>query len=145
MILFVDDENSYVDSYVQDLRLEGYRVEFQDCHYGPDAALEFLERNADQIDLLILDIIMPPGTVFENINTELSLRTGIAFFERARDIRSELDIIILTNVSDENVIKRFESEKKCLCLQKENYYPFELSTIVGNLLTNRLPLTITKE
>ena len=135
MILFVDDEPWYVDSYVQELKLSGYDVHFQNCQDGMDTAAEFFERNERQVELLILDIIMPPGSTFQNTDTEMGLRTGVAFFEQARAVRPDLPVIILTNVSDEHVRERFISEDKCLYLCKEDYYPFELCTEVEQLLT----------
>lgn len=133
MILFVDDESVHVDSYIQELRLTGYQVEHVS---NVDDALGFLEKCIDKINLLILDIIVPPGLAFKSIDTALGLRTGIAFFERTRHIRPDLPVIILTNVSAPEVKERFASEDNCLFLRKEDYYPFELCDEVKDLLSS---------
>lgn len=133
MILFVDDESRYVDSYIQELKSppHNYEVEY---YNEVDTALEFLGSHLDQIELLILDIILPPGSAFEDVDTESGLRTGVAFFERARAMRPDLPVIILTNVSDEQVREGFISKDKCTYLRKEDYYPFELCAEVEQML-----------
>lgn len=134
MILFVDEESRHMISFVEELRHTGLEVEFQTGVDAASFAWAFLQANAAQIDLLILDVMMPPGVAFKNVDTELGIRTGVRFFERARQLLPDLPVIILTNVSDEKVKERFEQETNCLFLRKEDYYPFELPAEVQKLL-----------
>lgn len=136
MVLFIDDEARYVDSYVQELKLLGYDVQFQDCREGVETALEFFEENAHEVELLILDIIMPPGFAFQDDNTELGLRTGIAFFDQARSVRPDLPVIVLSNVTKEQVGDRFASEENFLYVGKDDCYPFELSARIDRMLNS---------
>lgn len=135
MILFVDEERRHMSGFVEELRLAGYEVEFQTGVDAASSAWMFLQSNAARVNLLILDIMMPPGEVFAKADTELGLRTGVRFFERVRQWLPDLPIIVLTNVSDVKVKERFEQEANCLFLRKEDYYPFELPAEVQKLLS----------
>jgi len=130
MIVLVDDEKREMDSYVRELRLSGYEVSFQ---RDVDTALRFVEENLDRVDLLILDIMMPAGFCFKDVDTNSGLRTGVFFYERIREKASDLPVVILTNVSDEGVAERFSGENKCWFLRKEDYLPFELVEKVKNI------------
>ncbi len=131
MILFVDDEKREMDSYVQELELSGYKVVFKK---DADVALEFFEKSLNEIDLVILDIMMSPGSSFKQMDTQMGLRTGIAFYKKIREKASELPVLIFTNVSDEKVSETFLKETKCQFLRKENYLPFEVVDEVKKIL-----------
>jgi len=131
MILLVDDEKREMDSYAMELELSGYEVSFQK---DVDDASRFFKENVDQIDLLILDIMMPPGSSFKDVDTQLGLRTGIRFYEKIRETAPNLPVIIFTNVSDEHVAERFRRESQCSFLRKEDYFPFEFAEEVKKVL-----------
>lgn len=131
MILFIDDEKREMDSYIEELKLSGLDVTFQ---RDVDSALRLFQTKMDQIDLTILDIMMPPGRAFENDDTNGGLRTGLWLYEKLREMRPELPIAIFTNVSDERVAERFRKEQNCWFLSKRDYLPFELVEKVGEIL-----------
>lgn len=131
MILFVDDEKREMDSYVQELELSRYEVSFQT---DVDVALNVFDEEFNRIDLLILDIMMPPGSSFDNSETEMGVRTGVRFYERIRERTTDLPVVILTNVSDEGVRERFCGESKCWFLRKEDYLPFQLAEEVEKIV-----------
>lgn len=135
MILFVDDERRFMDSYRMELELEGHAVSFQN---DVDSALLFLEKSFDAVELLILDIMMPQGRSFQNEDTHGGLRTGVFFYERIREMAPHLPVIIFTNVSDEQLEKRFKAEANCRFLRKEDYLPYELVETVREILPPRL-------
>jgi CheY-like chemotaxis protein len=135
MILLIDDEPRGISSYKEDLQLElepKYEVKYLK---RVDDALRFFEEKAGQIDLIILDIMMPPGESFrDDKTTESGLRTGVSFYERVRKTAPKLPVIILTNVSDPRVLDRFNREANCWFLQKKDVLPFQLTeTVVGIL------------
>lgn len=136
MILFVDDEGRFMDSYMVELKLEGYAVSFQS---DVDSALPFLEESLDDVELLILDIMMPPGRSFQDADTRWGLRTGVLFYERVRELAPHLPVIIFTNVSDEQLEKRFQAEANCRFLRKKDYLPHELVETVEEILPPRHP------
>jgi DNA-binding NarL/FixJ family response regulator len=133
MILFVDDEERFMSSYFDELReaLPGYKIL---CKYKVDDALSALRENADRIELLILDIMMAPGVSFSGADTTAGLRTGIRFYELARQINPAMNVIIFTNISDSSVEDYFDKEEKCLFLRKENHLPFEFAERVKEVL-----------
>jgi CheY-like chemotaxis protein len=122
MIVLVDDEPRQVDSYYQELKLSGYDVVLQK---DVDEALRFVGERLSHIDLLILDIIMPPGTLGD-ADTQMGLRSGRAFYDRVRLLAPTLPVLILTNVSDPHVAAYFRHEKHSWFLLKEDCLPYEL-------------------
>lgn len=136
MILFVDDEKRFMHSYMMELELEGHTVSFQN---DVDSALSLLEKGLDHLELLILDIMMPPGRNFQGEDTGGGLRTGVFFYERIRVLAPHLPVIIFTNVSDEQLEKRFKAEANCRFLRKEEYLPHELVETVREILPPRRP------
>ena len=120
MILFVDDEGRYVDVYVAELKDSGYTVELKT---DVDSALKFFREHHKDISLLILDIVMPAGQEFQEVDTEYGLRTGVLFYEKIKEINSTLPVIILTNLNKEDLDEKFFEEEKCLILQKADIFP----------------------
>lgn len=133
MILFVDDEMREVRDYVEELELSDYVVTFKD---DPSEALDFFYENLDAITLLILDLMMPPGSNFEGMNTEMGLRTGVCFYEKIRKKAPDLWVFILTNVSDDAVARLFPNEDKCRFLRKEEVFPIQLVEKVKEVFPN---------
>ena len=121
MILFVDDEPRIMDSYLQYLRAKlaplNYEVVFLS---DVDEALDFFEMKIEEIDLVILDIMMPPGR-FTSERTNGGLKTGLAFYEKIRQRTPDLPIIVFTNFFDHEVDVKFKQDSKCRFLQKVNY------------------------
>jgi CheY-like chemotaxis protein len=133
MILFVDDDKRRMQSYVQELEFSDYKVEFQ---FDIDNAFDFYENNRDDIQLVILDIMMPVGEKFSNqIAAENGLRTGICFYEKIRGDRPDLPIIILTNVnrSELSDIKNIEITEATI-FEKTSLNPFVLAEKVDDIL-----------
>jgi CheY-like chemotaxis protein len=136
MILFLDDEKRYMDTYKVELEIQGYEVSFKN---NVDDAVKFFDAHTNSIQLIILDIMMPPGQSFQGENTSDGLRTGVRFYERIRELAPHLPILIFTNVSDERLAKRFEAEANCRFLRKEDYLPHELVEVVRKILPLRHP------
>ena len=131
MILMLDDEPRIMSSYLEDLKLSGMDVEFYD---DPKAALERIEVDATKVDLLILDLMMPPGERFENRDTERGLRTGVRVYEDVRVLAPNLLVVVLTNVSDPKIERRFRHEENCLFVRKERVLPFEFTKQVTDFM-----------
>lgn len=132
MILFVDDEIRHTSNFVKELEECGYQISFQS---DVDLALQFLEESKNDIELMILDIMMPSGKRFKDVDTDDGLRTGVHFYERAREILPELPVIILTNASDEELGVQFRREANCWYFQKKDYLPYEVAHEVKRILS----------
>ena|SRR5712691_788518 len=136
MILFVDDEPRYVDSYVQELKMSGFDVSLQT---SADSAFKFLEENKGKteplvLDLMIVDVMMPSGKTLKDANTQDGLRTGVRLYERMRAQLPDLPVLVLTNVSDPEVERMFAKERNCLFLRKDQCLPFELAERIKELI-----------
>lgn len=131
MILFVDDERRVMDSYVLELKLSNYDVHYES---NVDDAWAFFQEKSDRVELLILDLMMPSGSISENQDTTRGLRTGVHFFRKAREVLPECPVIILTNLKEGNLSDSLNEEKKCWYIEKTTYLPYELVEIVGRIL-----------
>lgn len=131
MILFVDDEPRHMSPYVRQLTEAGLQVSFKDT---VDEALEYIEGNPSAVSLLVLDIMMPPGRSFDSAQTRYGLDTGIRFYERVRRHSPALPVIILTNVTDERVARRFRAEPNCQFVRKLETEPYQLVEIIKETL-----------
>jgi CheY-like chemotaxis protein len=149
MILFVDDEPRYISSFVEELELE-FGKDKINCSKDVDEALDFFNHNSNEIKIIILDEMMPPGKTFKNGLTQTGLRTGLFFYKHIRQNFPDLPIIIFTNIPDDytfsdsanhfeigEISKKFKEDidnRKALYLQKEDLFPYELAAIVRKIL-----------
>ena len=138
MILFIDDEPRIMDSYrlylERQLTPDGYQIAF---YSNVDEALEYFESHLDEVDLIILDIMMPPGERFSGNKTNGGLKTGLFFYEKIRESSPDLPVVIFTNFSDESVEKRLRQDRKCRFLQKADYLLDDFVSEVRKSLSNR--------
>ena len=129
MILFVDDEESKMNSYLLELRLSFPEVEFKKT---VDSALDRIDRGSTDIEALILDVSMPGGSAFRD-RPGAGLTTGVLFYRRVREVLPNLPIVIFTNVTNEDVRQKFDGDDKCRFLNKEDYLPFELAQVLREI------------
>jgi two-component system cell cycle sensor histidine kinase/response regulator CckA len=83
-ILFVDDEDSIVNTTGKMLERLGYKVETKT---NPVEAFELFQSKPDQFDLVITDMTMPK-------------MTGVKLLKKLMEIRSDIPVIICTGHSD---------------------------------------------
>lgn len=131
-LLFVDDDSFVSSRYVDALRDEGYDVVEAP---GTDSALA-LARSRD-FDAVILDIMLPPGRSFSNIETQGGFKTGIALARRLRDLLPAAGIIALTMSTDPEVQEWFTSDETVAYADKRTAQPVHLTRLVKNLLEGR--------
>lgn len=131
MILLVDDELRRMQIYIEELAQSGYESSLQT---EVDSGFKFFEENQEKIDLLILDLMMPPGESFELEKTNAGLRTGYFFYKRVRQKAPHLPIIIFTNVADGELLSFFGQDRDCWFFQKLDFLPFELVEQIGVIL-----------
>jgi CheY-like chemotaxis protein len=139
-ILIVDDElatadaaphGSYMWYYTQALRDGGFHVSKAQ---GPDDALEELSSKNKEVDLVILDIMMPPGKAYEKEDTLDGLRTGVFLAKAIQSRRPHLPILVLTNVQNPETLsqlRQIHSVKEIL--YKPDCTPFDLVDEVQSL------------
>lgn len=125
LIVYVDDEPRLIDSYIRELQFDYEVKHFSDV----DKLFEFLAKKNNNVQLLILDVMMPPGNQLTLEQTQDGLKTGLVLYEKIRKDNRELPIIIFTNITKDEqneIVKKIDQDKKARFLQKEDYLPFEL-------------------
>jgi len=139
-ILIVDDDltpdqdkpnGNYMWYYTRALRDSGYKVVEV---VGPDSAKEVLSSEGESFDLVILDIMMPPGKAYEKADTLNGLRTGILLAKTIQSEYPNLPVLVLTNVQNPDTLsqlRQIPSVKRTLC--KPDCTPFELVDVIRAL------------
>lgn len=116
-VLIIEDENLLLDSYAEVLTNEGFTpYKAEDGYKG----LEFLKKNKDSIDVILLDLMMP----------------GMDGLEVLRTIHGDKEAygspltIVLTNMTSEKVIKEaFEMGASSYLIKSELEYTDLISEI----------------
>jgi len=91
-ILIVEDEIPLLDSYAELVEMAGYiAVKASDGYQG----LDILANNLDQIDLVLLDLMMPGVDGLEVLKT----------IKNNEEKYGKMPIVILTNMTSESVVK----------------------------------------
>jgi CheY-like chemotaxis protein len=131
-ILFIDDEPYFMRAHIDTLKDEGYEVD--EAEDG-DEALRKLE--ASDYDLIILDIIIPAGSIEDTKN---GMRTGLRIQEVIRrQLRLPTPILFLTVVENREVHRRIgqveqESERPRPVILVKPVLPSELVEHTRGLL-----------
>src|SRR3954452_18641448 len=102
-VLLIDDDFSdepgspcrYMWYYVQALRDCGYEVT---PVTSTDHALEHLTKHS--FDLVLLDVMMPPGKNLVDAGTAGGVRTGVVLADRLAQAHPHTPVVILTNAND---------------------------------------------
>jgi CheY-like chemotaxis protein len=142
-ILLIDDEavpglsepeGIYMWYYSEALRRAGYELEEVNA---TDEAIRRLSDPTSKFDLIILDIMMPPGTAFGPEETESGLRTGVLLADKLKDLRPKTPVLVLTNVADPDAVSRLQHKPNIArVLFKPDWVPFdvvpEVRTILGD-------------
>lgn len=91
-ILVIEDESALLDSYAELVEASGYTaLKASDGYHG----LDTLSKNIEQIDLVLLDLMMPGVDGLEVLK----------IIKNNKDKYGSMPIIILTNMTSESVIK----------------------------------------
>lgn len=98
VILFVDDDRRRAGIYVEMLRCEGYDVAFVSNIKDAD---NYFEETFGEIDLVVLDIIMPGSNFLEEKRLE-SRKGGIEFLRKIRltKTKQQLPVVVLSIAFD---------------------------------------------
>jgi CheY-like chemotaxis protein len=129
MILFIDDERRRIQSFIDELELNDHKVKFES---NVDDALDFFASNHNQLDLLILDVMMPTGNTFNDKEADNGFKTGICFYGKVRQQKPNIPIIIFTNVLNS---ESFDTTSgKTFVFEKDMMLPLDLVEKVNHIL-----------
>ena len=126
-ILLIDDDRLPTKYYIMALEQSGCNV-----HYSSDndSALEILkgERN---FDLIIQDVMRPPGRCLSRIETREGLQSGLTFYkEYIQTLAPTVPVVFLTNTRNLDIVNVISNFPNCTICQKMEVPPFELVKIV---------------
>jgi CheY-like chemotaxis protein len=126
-ILFVDDDPYSSSYYVRMLQARGLRV-----HYvkDVDAAIDLASRT--RFDAVIIDIMMPAGSYFDEIETAGGFKTGVALGIEMTDLQPDAVLIALTNSQEADVEAWYTTQEEYDYYYKGDVEPEEFADIVWN-------------
>lgn len=132
-ILLVDDEccpgqdspkGIYMWYYAEALREADFEVTEV---IGPDDALSELAAEGARFDLVVLDIMMPPGEAYKEVNTLEGLRTGVFLGSTLRERYPNLPVVVLTNLANPQILSQVRELRNVKAtFSKTSCPPFEL-------------------
>lgn len=122
MIMFVDDEPRIMSSFKEHLEIELEKLGKQLTFFSNvDEAMEFYNNNSSEIELVILDVMMPCGKSIDFKNSNGGMKSGFVFYKKIRKDLPEIPIFIFTNSIDGDIKEEIEKDKQAKFLQKTNY------------------------
>lgn len=111
----VDNDKQKMSPLQATLELYGFDVEF--CR-DVDNAIEYVRKNTDTIDLILLDIMMPNGKLLEEIDTRSGKDTGLYLYREIREMFNG-PILFYTVVRNKALVGSFiSSDTKAAYLTK---------------------------
>ena len=121
-ILVVEDDAMLLEFIYDLLNTYGFKILSAS---DTQEALRYLEDNKQEIDLIFSDIRIPGGM------------DGISLVRKAKQLRSDLKVLLTTGFSQEMIEKPIQEEFQVL---QKPYYPNTLAQSIHTLLD--LPLTL---
>lgn len=95
-VLFIDDDTRLIASFADAVRSAGFSTRY---FRAPDPALEYLRGEANA-DLIVWDMMLPPGEAFREVDTESGLSTGKHLFWKMRELRPASHYLLFTARGD---------------------------------------------
>lgn len=136
MILVVDDERQYLENVISELEDLGLTVKF--CS-DVDGALTAIAANAQNMEAIVFDVMMPHGQAFTARETEENRITGLRLLERIRERGIKAPVILLTNLEPgrapvEETARNFPP---CTVIRKRDKWSFEIAESIRDLVRPR--------
>jgi len=141
LLLMIEDEKMPMRLYLRALEKVDYEV--KQCA-GPDSALDFAKRNADDISAILLDIMMAPGEAYKHEDTQEGLKTGIFLYRDLKELMPHVPIILLTNVTNQETLAEFPEGPLLAVAQKLDYPPLALERLVAQKIREARETPATK-
>jgi len=129
-VLFIDDDPLPTKLYVRALEESGFRVVQKN---SVDDALKFA-RGKQPVDIIIIDLMMPPGESFKDEPTHEGVTTGFFLRREMRKLYPSQPIVLLTNINNPEILQSDEGEGAVRPLHKFTHPPFDLADKVKELL-----------
>ena len=128
-VLLIDDEIYQTRYYVNSLTDAGFTVTLAS---STDDALAILGRR--RFDVIVLDVMMPPGKALDAIDTAGGFRTGISLARTISHKWPKSRIVALTSCLDHEVLKWFAGRPRMTCFGKAQVPPVELPARISEFI-----------
>ena len=130
-VLIIDDDPIFMSQHIDYLEEEGFKVTLA---ANVAAALKAARCEARSIDVVVLDLMMPPGK-YGSAATEGGTSTGLLLLEELRQLLPATPIIVLTFTPDfTSVLAKVEATTS-VCLQKP-ILPSQLASVILSVVGN---------
>jgi|WetSurMetagenome_2_1015567.scaffolds.fasta_scaffold20618_5 hypothetical protein len=134
MVLFYEDEISYMKEYFEELISKGFNVDSVD---RADDLLHILENQYETVDALIIDImVFGRGNDFESKDVNTGFNSGIILLDEIEKLEYKLNIkrkipkIVFTNRKGD-ILKKLNEDKRIYgAFRKVKTLPFEFLELV---------------
>lgn len=134
MILFIDDEERWVKTYIEAIEMSGYQCNLITNVDGLTPLING-SNSLDGVTLIILDIMMPARNRYESVDTDEGMRTGELVLSDLNQIGPMIPIIILTNKDKSDDFDN-HGYNYATYLQKQSTKPSELVDVIRETLSN---------
>jgi DNA-binding response OmpR family regulator len=128
MIVFIDDEPEFISPFTDALTLSGFEVKII---ADVDSAWTLVQDEKEKVDIVILDIMMPPGHLFNDEDTKHGLRTGLHFLGLMKELDERIPILCLTN-ADTRLFPKIDHQNYFL-YEKKDLDPWRLVNLMSEI------------
>ena len=129
-IIFIDDEHSPIDYYIDALVTHGHQVDGIDT---VERLFTHLDA-AKPADIYVVDIMMPTHGHPRLEEAADGLASGIVLHREIRRAFPEVPIIVLTSIANPDILKGLRLEINTRLKSKIDTLPFELAEEIESLL-----------
>lgn len=138
-ILWVDDDIKRLRVFVDEMQDEGYEIIQAET---PEEMEAVLSRERQNIDLIIMDLMLPIGHRISPVKVNNGRLTGLFLIERIKENKAlkKIPIILFTIISDSSVSNWCKNHNVKI-LRKADVLPSELCQHVLSILSNGIKET----
>lgn len=119
MILMIDEETRRMSIVKEYLEEAGFQVSLID---NVDEACKFIQERFSDLKAIILDIMMPWGTLFTAEDTEVGIITGYKLYKKIRKNHGyKIPVIVYTALQKPDLLYKLRKEENCSVISKDDF------------------------
>lgn len=131
-VLIIDDDRYCIQLYVHELQFIRFSVDV-----ATTVEEAFKLARLTQYDIVVLDVMLPHGSILSDISTHGGFLTGVEILNPLREIQERALFVGLSNSTSPSISRFFRDAGGFFCL-KQDYPPFkfaeELKRVTGGQL-----------
>jgi CheY-like chemotaxis protein len=128
-VVLIDEDKFALSFYEDAIRSGGFAL--RHC-YTVESALEVVGR--EKPDLIVLDVMMPPGRTYSEDESRHGLWTGVLLHEDLQRLAPGVPIIVLTNCSSREILSALQDKPKTKVLSKAECPPVALVEVIDAMI-----------